>query len=367
MSKFDRETESFARHCPKTWEVISGRRYILPLYRQADYANQVQLINEYTQYLADYCSGTMDHEDGKFDKDSKCAHLCNLALALARKRPTYYLERELGEKLMRVVLPDPLDPALIRWPVPQMRIMLPKNLLRAEFKTDRITPVHFLDIARYDADKRIAFPKELVRELALDPRISVNRFNSRMGSLENEAMNNTESGGLVTVSRLTHPEFPNEFSTFFTLQAWPLVDIQKLNQSICLDADLITEKNFKIFGERLRHLALNILLFLSSSPENFQLLEPIRAPKTKGKRFISGLYPAKFVGDSQRVKVRHEPNVIASKPTKPGSAHAAHWVAGHWRHQLIGPRESPSTKLVLIYPYFAEGNKESNETETLNP
>jgi hypothetical protein len=132
MSKFDKETEAFARACPRTWEVISGRRYLLPNYRQADYANQVELIGQYVQYLADFCSGQYDAGGLEGEVEAWDATLCNFALGLAHKRPTYFLERELGEKLMRVFLPDPLDPELIKWRFPQLRIMLPKNLLRID-------------------------------------------------------------------------------------------------------------------------------------------------------------------------------------------------------------------------------------------
>jgi hypothetical protein len=356
MSKFDWETELFARHCPKTWKVISGRRYLLPDYRQADYPNQVELINEYVQRLADFCSGSYDPKPGE-GVHSWDAILCNLALGLEHHRPTYFLEWELGEKLMRVLLPDPLGPELIKWKFPQMRIMLPKDLVRVDYVEGRVQSLAYLDIARFDQNKRISLPKELVRELELDPRISANRLKANKASLSKEGFRYAASGGITITSRMIHPDFPGESKVCSILESWPLIDIQKLNRSICLD-EVINSVNWQVVDVRVKHLALNILLFLSSSPENFRLLEPIRAPKTKGKRFISGLYPAKFVGDSQRMKVRVQPNVIAPKPASSGSAHAAHWVAGHWRHQGIGSRESPSTKLILIYPYFAEGNKD---------
>jgi hypothetical protein len=361
--KFDQETDLFARNCPKTWEVISGRRYLLPNYRQPDYANQVHLINEYVQYLADFCSGTHDPKGGN-SVEARDADLANLALGLEHKRPTYFLERELGEKLMRVFLPDPLGPELIKWRFPQMRIMLPKDLLRVDYENGRIQSLMYLDIARFDKDKKVSFPRELVRELELDPRISINRLNANKGPLEKDGFCYRKDGGIAIASRSTHPDFSSECRVYSILEAWSLIDIQKLNRSICLD-EVINSVSWPVMDVRVKHLALNILLFLSSSPENFELLEPIRTPKTKGKRFISGLYPAKFVGDSQRMKIRHEPNVIAARPAGPGSPRAAHWVAGHWKHQSIGPRDSPSTKLILIYPYFAEGNKDQLNGESV--
>jgi hypothetical protein len=358
MSKFDKETEAFARACPKTWAIISGRRYLIPNYRQADYANQVQLINEYVQHLADFCSGVLEHKEQKDNIATLDAHLANLALALEHNRPTYFLERELGEALLRTVLPEPFDPESIKWKFPQMRIMLPKNLLRADYENGRIQSLTYLDIARFDQNKRVSFPKELVRELELDPRISANRLNANKGPLEKESFRYTASAGIAITNRITHPDFPLESMNRAILEAWPLIDIPKLNRSICLD-EVITSVNWSVMDARIKHLALNILLFLSSSPEDFKFLpEVVRPPGHKGKRFVSGLYQARFIGDSQRIKVKKEPQIIASK-TLAGSAHAAHWVAGHWHTFLIGKgRLEP--RLQWVQPYKT-GNKEESK------
>ena len=45
-------------------------------------------------------------------------------------------------------------------------------------------------------------------------------------------------------------------------------------------------------------LLLNILLYMSEIPVEHEPKE-LRKPKVEGKRFISGLYPARFVGDLQ--------------------------------------------------------------------
>jgi hypothetical protein len=89
------------------------------------------------------------------------------------------------------------------------------------------------------------------------------------------------------------------------------------------------------------------------------LLELAGPPRLEGKHFVSGLYHAKFVGDSQRKRVKIEPQITAAKVSKigSGSSHAAHWVAGFWRQQPYGPLGS-LRKLIWIQPYFAQGNKE---------
>lgn len=350
MSRFDPETELFAHSCPKTWQVISGRRYVLPNYRAHDYANQIGLINQFAQHLADFCSGQFDSRNTA----SRDAHLCNLALALRHNRPTYFLERELGQALMRTVLPDTLEPELIKWKFPQMRIMLPIDLLSVTFEGHPYS-FAYLDIGRFDQGKRISFPSDLVRELELDPRISTNRTHRALRPLSSEGFSYRDTGGITLVSRFDDHQRPGHFLAPAALEAWPLIDIAKLNASMSLELVYPAPDKSDAFS-RLKHLGLNILLFLSSSPPDPAPLVSLRAPRWEGKRFISGLYQARFVGDSQRKRLKLEPRIIATKIPKPtaGQTHAQHWVAGHWRLQPHGPG-SKLRKLIWLQPYQTLG------------
>jgi hypothetical protein len=355
MSKrdFDEEAKLFAHNCPRTWQVISARRYLVPAYRQNDYANQIDLINEFLQQLADFCSGVADDTETAI----RDATLCNLALALKHNRQTYFLERELGEALMRTELPEPLNPEMIKWKFPQIRIMLPKDLILADY-AGRITWLTHLDIARFDQGKRVSFPDDVVKELETDPRISANRAHAGKGPMGQEGFTYRNTGGLALSSRFVHPDFPDESMSLSVLEAWPLVDIGKLNGSICLD-EVINPQNLNVLDARLKHLALNVLLFMSSAPMELEPPEELRKPSVVGERFVSGLYKARFVGDSQRKSLKNDPNVIAEKMPKETSQspHAAHWVAGHWRQQPHGSKSS-LRKLIWVQPYFAQGHKE---------
>lgn len=156
-------------------------------------------------------------------------------------------------------------------------------------------------------------------------------------------------------SRFVRPDFSGEAMLLSILEAWPLVDIEKLNRSICLD-EVINPQNFNVLDARLKHLALNILLFMSSAPSESEPPAELRKPRLVGDRFVSGLYKARFVGDSQRKTLKGKPEIIAEKMPKVGShsAHAAHWVAGHWRQQPHGPKSS-LRKLTWIRPYQTSG------------
>jgi hypothetical protein len=119
MSKheFNAACQILLRYCPKTWQVISGRRYLVPDYRQNDYGNQLKLINEFADNLTAIICGSYQDDQRFFEQ------LVNLSLTLAHNRPTYFLERELGEALCRTELPDNIEADLIKWKFPQMRIM----------------------------------------------------------------------------------------------------------------------------------------------------------------------------------------------------------------------------------------------------
>jgi hypothetical protein len=160
--KFEHKDELFARWYPRSWQIISARRYIVPDYRQADYANQIELISRFRDYFEHLLAGT-------FNDDNFGVHFENVAKALEHRRPTYFLERELGEAFCRTELPTVIEPELIKWKFPQMRIMLPLGLLQLEGEKINGAAGSFrysyLDIVRIDAGNEVRLPKEVRLEL----------------------------------------------------------------------------------------------------------------------------------------------------------------------------------------------------------
>src|SRR5271166_5176082 len=73
----------------------------------------------------------------------------------------------------------------------------------------------------------------------------------------------------------------------------------------------------------------------------------IRKAKMEGKHMITGLFPAKFVGQ-QQIRATKKPTHVASLPT--GKHTAAHWAAGHWKRQPYGPGRT-ERKLIWILSY----------------
>ena len=100
---------------------------------------------------------------------------------------------------------------------------------------------------------------------------------------------------------------------------------------------------------RLDQIVLNILLYLSHAPVEYESKE-LRKPKRDGKRMIPGLYAARFIGDLQ---IRSKP--IPREPTDPTGRHLpGHWRSGHWKRQAHGVGRS-QRKLIWILPYKTMG------------
>jgi hypothetical protein len=104
---------------------------------------------------------------------------------------------------------------------------------------------------------------------------------------------------------------------------------------------------------RMTYLAINILLFLSAYPLEYEVnhREVIRKPKSEGDRFISGLYNARFVGQSQ-LRPNRDSHPIHGELT--GRHLVQHWRAGHWKRVPCGPKHS-ERKLAWIGTYQTHG------------
>ena len=356
MSKFLPETEAFARLCPKTWKAISEKRYLLPNYRQADYDNWIQSTENFKTYF-DYLLLEAPMEGHFFN------HFENLCRALDHKRPTYFLEREVGEMFCRMKLHNDLQLNDIKWKFPQMRIVLPHGLLRLDGEDIDGIPGPFsysyIDIVRVDKDRLISLPEEIALELeACGPFNQVLEERKRSSLLSIIATPRSSDGFGVCSTGVT-PEGKICYRTIW--DRFDTLDIAKINQSLDLKGHYSGDDQQWFL--KAQHLALLTLLFMSSSPEDYKLLPEMVGKPGNGKRPLQGpLYHAKFVGECQRKYVKNEPQTIAAKIPKSESkiARVGHWVAGHIRSQPFGSGSS-SRKLIWIQPYYAEGNKDNQE------
>jgi hypothetical protein len=326
--------QSLATQFPKTWQRVAEKRYVLPKYRQEDYYNQ-DLLNF---YLLDHI---MAFGRGAFEDDApNTAAYINECLALEYGRPTFYLERELGAAFLRTEVPGDLEADDIHWRWPQMRIVIPKGLITIE-RGGQPRNLIFIDVAQVDASTPTHIPDECALELETHKGWKSKAIRFRV-----------EGECLVTQSLVDCATTANPFASVGYGGTQP-IEHMKLN-AIRLFSNIggsmlpIDDLDQRLVAQ-IDSLLLNILLYMSEIPVEHEPKE-LRKPKVEGKRFISGLYPARFVGDLQlRSKPRPREEAEPTGRHLPG-----HWRSGHWRRQAHGPGWAKH-KLIWILPYRTTG------------
>jgi hypothetical protein len=97
------------------------------------------------------------------DDVGKCA-LANTWASLHYGRPTLFLERELGEALLRTDLLDDLSTGDIRWRWPALRIVVPKELISIVRGGEARSITHF-DVCQIDPQEPIWLPDDVATEI----------------------------------------------------------------------------------------------------------------------------------------------------------------------------------------------------------
>jgi hypothetical protein len=342
----DREVKELnlkiGKHCPKLWQAISSKRYLLPKYRQGDYFSQ-----EYLDALLGIFLATYHHNSYGEQPDAIIRSMYTVAtMAMQEGRPIYFLERELGEALLRTTLPMDLCTDDIHWRRRQFRVMLPRELIALERNGETRSPM-YLDIGRAKKAEWLKLPQELEREMRLygimtgairdlDAPLPVPLF---------------ERSGIVISCQLSSDSngCPGEnYSTIRPFEGLKLSEI-KTGYDQHFDTGSVCDETDDALLARMEHLGLNILLFMSSVPLEYDP-EPtgaIRKLQIVNDRVIPGLFPAKFVGQSQ---YRPAKTTTLHATHHTGRHLAQHWKAGHWKQQPVGPRWS-QRRLQWIEPY----------------
>lgn len=325
--------KNLSRDLPMHWQYMLGKRYILPNYRQIDYTNQEACdylqIDQYFGYL----EGVVDV------KDHVSGHCVNSFLqAMHYGRPTFFLERELGEPLIRTKLPLDFYTDDINWRWPAFRVYLPKNLLTIT-RNGETSGAMYLDICYIKKDIGVDMPKPLALELLTNYGPSAGKI--PMLKSEFEGMS------ICTVLDFDSPESAIAYAASSKLEQQTIRQIIAESQEE-LKSPIKSDDIDIDFQRRALVLAINVLLFLSSVPMEYEAAEsPIRKLQKVGKHMMTGLFPAKFIGQ-QQLRKTNKPSHIASVST--GQTMPPHWVAGHWKRQPYGPKNQ-ERKLIWISIY----------------
>jgi hypothetical protein len=324
---------------PALSKAVLSKRYILPNYRQTDYVKQ-----EACDYLLlDSFFGHLSAQIPVADHVSVHC-LNNFVNALHYGRPTFYLERELGEPLLRAKLPLDYYTSDINWRFPAFRVYLPRNLLTIT-RDGAPSNVMFLDINHVRKGKGLEVPKDIKAEL------SKHSFAGYIPLLES----GFEGLSVSWVLDFDSPSCVMAYAVSTGIEEGQIRDLIKQSHGK-LATPFESDELDTDFSNKVLFLAINILLFMSSVPIEYESTTAFRKPKTEGTRLIPGLYPAKFIGQSQlRPSSKQAAPTAGHLPT--GKHLAAHWRAGHWKRQPFGPKQV-DRKLVFILTYHVGDNEE---------
>jgi hypothetical protein len=331
-----------ARACPVFWKAVTGRRYLLPNYRQGDYFSQEYLDQMFVFFLYAYLGG--DFGD-KPDPVIRAAYL-NQVMALHEKRPIYFLEKELGEVLMRTELPLDLVPNELHWIRRQFRVMLPRDLLSIERNGVRHS-VMFLDLGKATANEYVLLDPVMEREVKTFARID--RVLRGKPPSAHDVRPVFTRNGLCISGQITQREveIPGEhYACIRPFEDLAIRELIKVGEAFETTAPCDTSDDLLL--EQMQHLAINILLFLAAVPLEYEPKElaEIRKLQVVNDRVIPSLSPAKFIG-KQRYRAKRTEGITRDST---GRTNAAHWVKGFWRRQPYGPKLS-QRKLMWIEPY----------------
>jgi hypothetical protein len=324
--------KTISRRCPLTAKAFFARKFSLPQYRQADYFNQ-DTINELSLMML--LVPTL-HDCAQTD-DVVQSQLLNLFQALAHDRPTLFLERELGEILVKTEIPGFLETGDIHFPFPSFRVMLPRDLLGLHAQNRWAM---YLDIGHLPKDGEVGCPREIALELdryAGNPKFPLTKMSFTYPE-HALALSSQLDHGFAASYAMTKPlkgtieEFKGYAGELRT--AFP------------------NDPEDKVFLKSMERLALNILLILSMMPLEYSPLTIERKERREGKRVIPSLARAKFVGDYM-LRAKAKGHVHGELPSERRQL-PAHWRCGAWKHQPHG-KGFALRKLIYVMPYKTHG------------
>ena len=321
------------RRYPELWKLVTGKRYILPNYRQSDYVSQEACDWLFIESFFGYLHGKLSMDD-----EVGCHCFSNMMTATHYGRPTFFLERELGEPLERSVLPLDYYASDINWRWPAFRVYLPKGLLTVK-RNGEVSSTMFLDICHLPKGPGKPLPDIISRELDSQHR----RFRGKIPFI----VSPFEGFSVTTFLDFDSIDNAVGYSASAKLEESSIRDLIEQVEHDKLISPFPTDEADQVFLNKLLALAINVLLFLSSVPLEYQKEEILRKARLEGKKLIPGLYPAKFVGKQQLRPIAGKPAHIA---TLTGRHTASHWAAGHWKRQPFGPKNQ-DRKLIWIVSY----------------
>lgn len=346
------EAKLIQKVAPKCWELFFGKKYIVPNYRASHYHRQ-DFINWMEWAML------TELPVARYRDDIMMACYCNTAGSLYYRRPTLFMEVELGYPLLRSKLPVDLMAQDIKWRWPVTRIYLPKGMIPLT-KEGREYSLMYMDIGLLEENESRGVPPALTKELDtfttayFDRKPSI-KFGNFTFNYPDRAI--VISGMLNCIDGLNRNDLTS-YAIVKPFKNYTVGAIRDMTDKLksAWDCDMADDQVTLL----MEHLAVQTLLFLSATPLEYMPETVLRKPGVKGERQISGLYAARFVGSSQIRPDRT--GHVAKMPRETGYHLLHHYRAGHWKRQPCGPRWQ-DRKLIWVSPYEAGLLEEEEEKD----
>lgn len=356
------EAKAIQKYAPLSWQLFFSKKYILSSHRAPHYYRQ-DWVN-YTEWsmLTGLPYAKSFGAAGPGEDDVISAFFTNTAASLHYGRPTLFLEAELSG-LLYARLPDDMIAEDIKWKWPAFRVYLPKGLISLD-KDGAHHSMMYLDISLLEAGQGRGVPERLAGEL--------NSYSKMLHPNEFPELDFAKfffgypdraiiiSGQLNCIDGLLQSDM-TQYALVKPFKDNTIIEIKQMTEHLktAWDCDAADDQ----VTAKMEHLALQILLFLSAYPLEYQPEQVLRKPAVHGDRHISGLYMARYVGKSQIRPHKDEPHHIASLESVASGWHMPrHWRFGHWKRQVCGPGFK-DRKYIWINTYEA-GRAEEEEKET---
>ena len=336
--------DKYAKKSPLLYRAIHGRRFLLPHHRQNDYPSQDVLNQNFSEQLHCIALGMFGYGD-----DVHNAQAGAMFTALHHGRPVLFMEREVGQKLLRTKMLSDLNTNDIRWRFPGVRIILPHGLLTIE-RDGQPQSAQYLDIAKIPA-LGIGLPPQFAREIEASIHMSPYAADPNRAPLSKlRVCMNQEF--LVAVTAIDYSEFGFGPTIYAYTAPWENHTLGKLvtyegNMNTALECD----KSDETFLERIKLLTVNTLTFLSSIKFTY-VSKVVRRLKMEGKHLKPELANALFVGQ-QQIRREVSPDYVPGPST--GLHLAAHMRWGHWRRKHAVDGWDKESNLIWIEPYMTHG------------
>jgi hypothetical protein len=328
MSDLNQMRELF----PNCWEHIISRKFLIPTYRQNDYASikLSQTLQFHSLTRARWERMGKDASDEEMRRS--IADTISILHWFNSGERTLFLEKELAQLLAATDLPANICLSDIRARFPAVEIRIPRGTLVDE-KGLELAGL-FISHPQFRDFDNFPIPRWIDSELAdffdkLTAALRKNPESKRQGFLKWFCITAYRSDDENTCQ-------PSGYG----------IPINGTFEEFCL---AVNEDEHKSFYARVLHLCLNIWLFLSARPLEYEQGKIVRKLKSEGKRVIPELRKAVFVGQ-MGYRPRSKTMDRVREEIHGGRKLSPHLRAGHWKHQRCG-HAGLERKLIWIMPY----------------